>query len=126
MSFNKINLSMSTGQFPDRLKVARIVPLPKAKNHTNVGNYRPISVLNIFSKIFEKHAYRQLYFYFDSKGILNDSQYGFRRGRSTSQAILRHTNSIYKALDGDCVFFSMYLDFSKAFDSVDHSILLMI
>ena len=119
-----INLSISSGTFPDSLKIARIVPLPKSNNKANISNYRPISILNIFSKIFEKHAYRHLYSFLNAKNILSDCQFGFRQNRGTSQAILQHLNGIYESLDGDEVMFSMYLDFHKAFDSVDHEILL--
>ena len=119
-----INLSISSSTFPDHLKIARIVPLPKGGDPMIMSTYRPISVLNIFSKIVEKHVHKQLYSYLEANDVLTDCQFGFRQMRSTSQAISRHTDYIYESLDGDKIVFSMYLDFKKAFDSVDHVILL--
>ena len=86
-----VNLSISSATFPDFLKVARVVPLPKGGDDSDMSNYRPISVLNILSKIIEKHAHRKLYSYLESLKILNDNQFGFRYKRGTSQAVLRHT-----------------------------------
>ena len=87
-------------------------------------NYRPISVINIFSKVFEKIVYKQLYSYLESKNVLSDSQFGFRHGRGTTKAILKHTRNVYRDLDDSRLHFSVYLDFKKAFDSVDHVVLL--
>lgn len=119
-----INLSLSEGVFPDCFKLARVVPLFKGGDNLCLNNYRPISILNIFSKILEKHVCNQLYLYIENNEILNDSQFGFRHCRGTTQALLRHTGFIYKELDMSNIVFSMYLDFSKAFDSVNHDILL--
>ena len=119
-----INFSINSGTFPDCLKVSRVVPLYKGGNELDCSNYRPISILNIFSKILEKVVHKQLYHYFEQNNILDDSQFGFRRNRSTTQALLRHTNYIYESLDNDKLLFSLYLDLRKAFDSVDHEILL--
>jgi len=118
------NLSISSSTFPDLLKVARVVPLPKGGDSSDPSNYRPISVLHILSKIVEKHVHKQLYSYLESRNILNDNQFGFRYGRSTCQAVLRHTEYIYEGLNAGDIVFAMYLDFKKAFDSVDHGILL--
>ena len=90
-----INLSISSSVFPDYLKIARIVPLPKGSDVLNLTNYRPISILHIFSKILEMHIHKQLYSYVEENDTLSDNQYGFRHGRSTSQAISRHTEYIY-------------------------------
>ena len=119
-----INASVTKGIFPDCLKLARVVPLYKCGDSFNISNYRPISVLNIFSKLIEKHAFKYLHSYVERNGILDDCQYGFRHGRGTNQAILRHVNYIYDKLDENQLVFSMYMDFRKAFDSVDHKILL--
>ena len=121
---NIINKSVTTGVFPNVLKMARVVPFYKGGSPTSCGNYRPISILNIFAKIVEKVVYKQLSNYFESKNILIDEQYGFRSNKSTTQALLSHITNIYDSLDNDDYIFSLYLDFSKAFDSVDHSILL--
>ena len=118
-----INLSIATSTFPSSLKVARVVPLFKGGNARDTANYRPISVLNIFSKILEKHAYKHLYSYLEANSVLSDNQVGFRKDKSTTQAILRHTGYVYDNLDDEKLVFSIYLDFRKAFDTIDHRIL---
>ena len=84
-----INLSLLTGIFPDCLKLTRSSDshILKGGDSTNAGNYRPISVLPIFSKIFEKVVCRQLYTYFEKYNILYEHQYGFRKHMSTVQAL---------------------------------------
>lgn len=119
-----INLSISKSTFPSIFKKARVVPIFKGGDMNDVTKYRPISILNIFSKILEKHAYQQLYLYLESNNILSASQFGFRNKKSTTQGIMQHTGYIYDNLDKDDLVFTMYLDFKKAFDTVDHVILL--
>lgn len=118
------NKSIRECTFPDEMKVARVVPLHKGGDPNCMSNYRPISVLNVFSKILEKHVYKHLYSFLEKYKILSSTQFGFRNGRGTAQAIVRHTSDIYEDLDGNDLVFSLYLDFKKAFDSVDHDILL--
>jgi len=119
-----VNLSLATGSFPASLKVARVTPIPKEGDPTNVNNYRPISVLPLMSKIFEKVAYRQLYKYLEQNNILSENQFGFRRKKSTTHALLDQLQFIYSNIDDGNFIFSVFLDFRKAFDSVDHDILL--
>ena len=119
-----INNSFSTGTFPELLKVARVVPVYKGGDKTEPNNYRPISILPILSKIFERIAHTQLQKYFDNHNLLTDCQYGFRKGRSTTQAILDNLQYIYENLDRGSIVISVFLDFSKAFDCIDHDILL--
>ena len=119
-----VNLSVTNGIFPDCLKMSRVVPLFKGGDSALMSNYRPISILNIFSKILERLVHKQLYNYLESKNVLNDSQFGFRENKSTTQALVRHTNCLYESLDDDECVFSLYLDLKKAFDSVDHGIIL--
>ena len=85
-----INLSLRTGIFPDCLKLARVTPIPNGGDSTNAGNYRSISVLKIFNKIFEKFAYKQLYTYFEQNNIFYEHQYGFRKHKSILQALLNN------------------------------------
>ena len=118
------NLSSRTGIFPDCFKLARVTPIPKGGDSTNAGNYRPISVLPILSKIFEKVVYKQLYTYFEQNNILYKHQYGFRRHRSTVQAIRNRMQYMYDSIDSGNFVISVFLDFKKAFDTVDHKILL--
>ena len=119
-----INLSLRTGIFQDCLKLARVTPIPKGGDSTNACNNRPISVLPIFSKIFEKLVYKQLYTYFEQNNILNDHQYGFRKDKSTAQAFLNHIQITYDSIDSGNFVISVFLDFKKASDTVDHKIVL--
>ena len=119
-----INKSVSDGIFPDSLKIARVVPIFKDGDVSSVGNYRPISVLPILSKIFEKAMYLRLYRYLSRKSILSDEQYGFRDGRCTVNAVLDLCRYLYKELDAGRYVLTTFLDFRKAFDCVQHDILL--
>ena len=119
-----INDSFSTGEFPDPLKEARVTPIFKEGERSKLSNYRPISVLPILSKVFEKIAYKQIYEYFEKHSILNNNQYGFRCRKSTTQAIMNLMQYLYSNIDSGKTVFSVFLDFRKAFDSVDHGILL--
>ena len=85
-----INKAVTEGVFPQSLKVARVIPLYKGGDATNVKNYRPISILPLFSKLFEKVIYNQLYQYLENKNILFKSQYGFMRDKSTAPVSYTH------------------------------------
>ena len=117
-----INRSLSTGVVPDNLKKARVTPIPKEGDKCNLSNYRPISVLPVFSNFFEKVAYKQLYDYFENNSILHRNQYGFRYKKSTTQAILHFMQYLYKNIDSGKIVFSLFLNFRKAFDCVNHEI----
>ena len=101
-----------------------MTPIPKGSDSTNTGNNRRISVLPIFSKIFEKVAYKQLYTYFEQNNILYEHLYSFRKHKSTVQALLNHLQFMYNRIDSGNFVLSVLLDFKKAFDTVDHKILL--
>ena len=77
------NKSLCTGHFPDSYKVAKIIPIPKTPNAREVSQFRPISILPLFSKIFEKIVYLQLYNYCENRNVFYNYQYGFRKGRNT-------------------------------------------
>ena len=85
-----LNESLRLGVFPEKLKFAKVVPVHKGGDKTLVENYRPISLLTTFSKVFEKVMYSRLYKFLTENGTLNDNQFGFRSGRSCEQALLRH------------------------------------
>ena len=119
-----INKSISTSVFPDPLKIAKVRPIFKTGERDDKTNYRPISILPLISKIFEKAANSQLTSFLEKYNLLKNSQYGFRRNHSTTQAILDNLQYIYDCLDNGHSVLSLYLDFSKAFDSIDHEILL--
>ena len=89
-----------------------------------MNNYRPISLLSIFNKILEKHVYNRLITFIDKYNILYDKQFGFRRNHSTLHATLLITDKIQRAIENGLFSFEIFLDFCKAFDTVDHSILL--
>ena len=118
------NLSFSQGVFPNELKIALVSPLYKAKDPMIFSNYRPISLLPLFSKILEKLMYNRLLSFLNRCKIINKNQFGFRNNHSTYMALLIMLENIRNALDnGDCAV-GIFLDFQKAFDTVDHNILL--
>ena len=98
--------------------------IPKEGDKCNLSNYRPISVLTVFRKVFEKVAYTQLYDYLENNSILHKQQYGFRANKYTTQTILHFLLYLYRHIDSGNVVFSLFLDFRKAFDCVNHEILL--
>ena len=119
-----LNQSLITGIFPDSLKIARVLPLFKKGDRYMFDNYRPISLLPSISKIFEKVVHSQLYQYFQSKNLLYKHQYGFRPEHSVELATLEFVDRILKCLDENFTPFSIFIDLSKAFDTLNHDILL--
>ena len=119
-----INSSFLEGVFPDNLKIARVVPLYKAGSKQDVNNYRPISILNTMSKIFEKLIYKRVSGYLAKFNIISENQFGFRNNCSTADAVLSFTNQVYDSLRNKNSFIAIFLDFSKAFDTVQHDLLL--
>ena len=119
-----INKSITDANVPALWKVARVTPLYKAEDKLLVENYRPISVLPVLSKVLERVMHTQMSAYLDHLGWLYKHQYGFRRGRSTAQAVGQLNNSVLDAIDGGKVAGMLFLDISKAFDSINHKLLL--
>ena len=119
-----INLSLSTGVFPDSLKISRVCPIFKQGDHKEMNNYRPISCLSSFSKIFEKIAHEQLSQYLDVNKILNSNQFGFQKGRSTVHALTKIMNFLAESFNNNKFVVAVFLDYKKAFDLVSHDILL--
>ena len=120
-----INKSLVEGYVPDALKLAKIVPVYKSKDKQCFTNYRPISVLPSVSKIFEKVIFKRLYNFLDKHSLIYESQYGFRPKHSTIDVILEFVNQIYKTFEENEFSVGIFLDLSKAFDTVDHQILLV-
>ena len=119
-----INSSLKTGVFPSELKLAWVVPIFKAGDSSALTNYRPISVLTFFAKVFEKIVYNKLLNFISDNNILYDHQYGFRKGRSTQQAIITLVDKITKSQDIGDIVITLLIDLKKAFDTIDHRILL--
>lgn len=120
-----INLSFSSGLFPDRLKVAHVVPILKKKLPAELPNsYRPISLLNSTAKIFEKLMISRLTNFLNQNSWLSEFQYGFQKGKSTEMALHRFSKIIFDGLNESKKSAAVLLDCSKAFDCVDHSMLL--
>ena len=119
-----INKSFCDGIFPDELKLAKVIPIYKSGSIMELSNYRPISVLNIFSKIFERLMCNKLIQFFYQYNVLYQNQFGFRQGHSTHNALITLVDSITKFLDYGDIVIGVFIDIKKAFDTVNHKILL--
>ena len=118
------NMSIETGIFAKNLKVAKVTPIYKAGEKTDLGNYRPISVLPCFSKILERIMHGRLHAYLEENKILYSKQFGFQLGQSTDHAIVQLVDQIYDSFDANRYTIGVFVDLSKAFDTVDHNILI--
>ena len=118
------NLSVAQGIFPTQWKKAFVIPIPKIGNPKKVENYRPISLLPLPGKLLEKLVHTQLSLYLEEEEILTNNQFGFRKQRSTSHAISQVLNQIYTNINRSNITAAVYIDFSKAFNSVQHSTLI--
>ena len=116
--------SVGCGVFPTALKKGRIVPIHKKGSKATISNYRPICTLPILSKIFEKLAYVRINTFLTENDLLSNKQFGFRKGLSTSDALLEFLDNVYHSFNESHYTVSVFLDFSKAFDTVNLDILL--
>ena len=105
--------SFHDGIFPDELKLAKVIPIYKSGSTMELSNYRPISVLNIFSKIFERLMYNKLIQFLDQYNVLYQNQFGFRQGHSTHHALITLVDNIIKYLDDGDIVIGVFLDLKK-------------
>ena len=119
-----VNQTLATGIFPDDLKVAKVSPIYKKGDKNDINNYRPISILPAISKVFEKIIAKQLSNFFEENKLLTNCQYGFRSQHSTEYAVLEIVDRTLFAMDRNESPVHIYLDLSKAFDTIGHDILI--
>ena len=119
-----INKSIETATFPDQLKMAKLYPIHKGGSKSDPANYRPISVLPTISKIFEKHINKHLVAFLNKYKVIHANQSGFRQKHSCQTALVKLIDQWMACIDRGDIVGSVFLDFRKAFDLVDHSILI--
>ena len=120
-----LNKSLAEGIVPDEMKIAKVIPIYKSKDHQSFTNYRPISLLPATSKVMEKIVHKRLYGFLNMHHILYNSQYGFRPKHSTLNGISELSYEILSAFDRKETTLATFLDLSKAFDTIDHDTLFM-
>ena len=118
------NQCLEESYYPQLFRKSIVRPIFKSGKRTDIGNYRPISILPILGKIFEKIIFKRLYNFVTHKGIISENQFGFIKKKSTSQANLKVSSAGLKAIQDQSYTLAVFLDFSKAFDCVDHNLLL--
>lgn len=119
-----INLSFTNGIFPNNLRIAKVTPIFNSDNKKLLTNYRPVSVLTAFSKIFEKALYNSIWKLIEENNMLMENQYGFRHKHLKYMALLNLIGSILAQIGKKIFNLGMFPDSSKAFDTLDHNILL--
>ena len=121
---NLFNLSLSSSQLPLEWKSANVTPVPKSGDATDIENYRPISVLSAVAKTMERIVFNQLYSYLQKHSLLSQHQSGFRPSHSTQDVLIKTMDDWRKSIDEDRVVGALFLDLSKAFDVINHELLL--
>ncbi|KAG8278220.1 hypothetical protein J6590_108668 [Homalodisca vitripennis] len=119
-----INSSLITGNFPEVLKVSRVIPIFKKGEKFKMNNYRPVSVLPSLSKIYERVMYSRLVDHLKNNDLFDRQQHGFRKGKSITSALLEFTETIIDSIDKGDKSIGVFMDLSKAFDSISHQVLL--
>ena len=118
------NSCMLSGVFPDELKIAKVVPLHKSGNSNSMSNYRPISILPTLSKIFKQLIHSRIYQFLEENEVIYNYQFGFRQNHSTIHAVQTAITSVITSLNSSYQSMDIFIDFSKAFDTIKHEILL--
>lgn len=118
------NMSFTTCDVPSAWKASKVIPLHKGGDMQNVNNYRPISIINCVVKLFEKIIFDQISNYLTRNNLLSQYQSGFRKHFSTTSALLKFTNDVFNSFDNNMCTGAIFLDLTKAFDLVDHYLLL--
>jgi hypothetical protein len=114
------NLSFQSGTFPDMLKLSKIIPIPKSGDVRDMSNYRPISILSVFSKILEKIMCKRLNSFIGKNCILSNVQFGFRQGKSTESANHTFLNNIQEAMENKHQVVGLFLVVTKAYEVLNH------
>ena len=118
-------MSLSTGTYLDKLKIVKVIPIHKGGCTQDLNNFRPISLLSIFDKIIEKIIHSKFYMFFEANNILFNQQVGFRKNNSTTYALIQLTGRIKESIDNGKYGCGLFIDLRKAFDTVNHEILLL-
>ena len=118
------NSSIETGIYPKSFKLAKVIPVYKSEGKSTAGNYRPINLLNCFNKVFEKLIHKQLMGFLQKHKALSIYQYAFRKNLSSVLALIEIVDGIKQSLDEGNYVIGLYLDLKKAFDTIDHTILI--
>lgn len=121
---NLLNDLLREGLFPDELKIGIVKPVFKSGDKTNIANYRPISIIPILSKIYECAILKRLQTFLDENNIIHESQFGFVKKSNTEAAVLNLSTNINANLENKLFTAALFIDFKKAFDSIDHLILI--
>ena len=119
-----INNYIATNNFPDAWKTARISPIPKITQPVELKYYRPVSILPVLSKVYEKLVLQQLAVFIERESVYYQYQSGYRKNHSTAASLLKLHNDIKKAMKSSEVTIAIFTDYSKAFDTIDFSILI--
>ena len=118
-----INLAFTSGIFPDMLKISRIIPIYKKGDMKEISNYRPILILPFISKVFEKCIHSRIIGHFSFHNLFSPRQYGFMRNKCTEDATVELVENLYGSLSSKLISVNIFVDFSKAFDTLNHVIL---
>ena len=119
-----INKSFQSGIFPDIFKIAKVIPIFKSESRVLCNKYRPLSLLSNISKLIEKLMHKRVYSFLKQQNCFYNAQFGFRLSLSTNNALMSITENIQSQLDQNKFCAGVFVDLKKAFDTVDHEILL--